>query len=83
MQVATGRDVKALGFDWRRLSRKAPDVLGKLEPHVTPWGEANRLLAGPYASREEARKAMNSLKELGIESFTYVSPEGQEIRSID
>jgi Flp pilus assembly protein TadD len=83
VQVATGRDVKALGFDWRRLSRKAPDVLGKLEPHVTPWGEANRLLAGPYASREEARKAMNSLKELGIESFTYVSPEGQEIRSID
>ena len=58
-------------------------MLGKLEPHVTPWGEANRLLAGPYASREEARKAMNSLKELGIESFTYVSPEGQEIRSID
>ncbi len=83
VQVATGRDVSALGFDWRRFSRKAPDVLGGLKPHVTPWGEANRLLAGPYASREDARKAMNSLKESGVDGFTYTSPQGEEIRPLD
>nr|WP_301332658.1 SPOR domain-containing protein [Parerythrobacter lacustris] len=82
VQVATGKDLRALGFDWRRFSGKAPDVLGKLKPNTTPWGEANRLLAGPYPSLQEARKALNLLKEKGIEGFTYTSPEGQEIKPL-
>ncbi len=79
VQVATGRDRDALKFDWRRISRKAPDVLSDLSPHVTSWGQSNRLLAGPYSSARAARNAMNSLKEDGVDSFTFTSPEGQEI----
>lgn len=82
VQIATGKDIKALGFDWRRFAGKAPDVLGKLKPQYTPWGEANRLLAGPYPSAQEARKALNSLKEKGVDGFTYTSPEGQEIKPL-
>lgn len=82
VQIATGKDLKALGFDWRRMSGKAPDVLGKLKPSTTPWGEANRLLAGPYPSLQDARKALNLLKEKGVDGFTYTSPEGQEIKPL-
>ncbi len=82
VQIATGKDLKALGFDWRRMSGKAPNVLGKLKPNTTPWGEANRLLAGPYPSLQEARKALNLLKEKGVDGFTYTSPEGQEIKPL-
>lgn len=82
VQIATGKDLKALGFDWRRMSGKAPDVLGKLKPSTTPWGEANRLLAGPYSSLQDARKALNLLKEKGVDGFTYTSPEGQEIKPL-
>lgn len=82
VQIATGKDLKALGFDWRRMSGKAPEVLGKLKPNTTPWGEANRLLAGPYPSLQDARKALNLLKEKGVEGFTYTSPEGQEIKPL-
>ncbi|GMN03192.1 tetratricopeptide repeat protein [Erythrobacter sp. MTPC3] len=82
VQVATGRNVSALVFDWRRLSRRAPDLLGDFTPHVTPWGQANRLLAGPVESREAARDLINALGEQGIDTFRYTSPEGAEIKEL-
>ncbi|MCK0099689.1 tetratricopeptide repeat protein [Qipengyuania sp. S6317L1] len=82
VQLATGRDVEALGFDWRRFSRSAPDLLGKFEPHVTPWGQANRLLAGPLENADAARRLVNDLAEKGLDAFTYTSPEGTEITEL-
>lgn len=82
VQVATGRNVKALGFDWRRISRSGGDTLARLQPHTTPWGEANRLLAGPVDSRDKAQTLVRELKAKGVDSFLYVSPEGEEIQAI-
>jgi hypothetical protein len=82
VQLATGKKVDALGFDWRRLSRTGGDVLGKLKPHTTPWGEAHRLLAGPVDSREKAQALVRELKAKGLDSFLYVSPEGEEIQPV-
>lgn len=82
VQVATGVDLKALAFDWRRMERKFPEQLGGFEPHTVKWGQANRLLAGPIASPGEARALVNALKAQGLDSFAYTSPEGQEITEI-
>ncbi len=82
VQVATGRDRAALRFDWRRFARTAPDQLGDLSPHVVAWGESNRLLAGPMANAGDARALVNALKDKGLDSFTYTSPEGQEIQEL-
>jgi len=82
VQVATGRDRSALRFDWRRFARQAPDVLGGNGPFVTPWGQANRLLAGPFSSQAEARRAVGALKEEGVDSFTFTSPQGQAIEPL-
>ncbi|MEP5937194.1 MAG: SPOR domain-containing protein [Erythrobacter sp.] len=82
VQVATGRDRTALRFDWRRMARNAPDLLGNLSPHVVRWGQANRLLAGPIDSQTAARDLVNALKAQGIDSFRYASPEGQEITEL-
>lgn len=79
VQIATGKDTSALRFDWRRINRKADGALDGKGPFVTPWGQSNRLLAGPYDSSRAARNVMNSLKEGGIDSFTFTSPEGQKI----
>lgn len=83
VQVATGKDRDALGFDWRRISRKADGKLADMGPFVTPWGEANRLLAGPYDSASDARALVNELKTLGIDSFPFTSDSGQEIEPLD
>ncbi|NMW30813.1 tetratricopeptide repeat protein [Altererythrobacter sp. RZ02] len=82
VQIATGKDRSALRFDWRRISRKADGDLEGKGPFVTPWGQSNRLLAGPYSTSKAARNAMNSLKENDIDSFTFTSPEGQEIEKL-
>jgi tetratricopeptide (TPR) repeat protein len=84
VQVATGRDRKALAFDWRRISRKVPDVLGskKVQPYVTNWGQTNRLLAGPFDDRKAAQNAVTELKADGIDSFMFVSAAGQEIEDL-
>ncbi len=82
VQLATGSDVEALSFDWRRFSRRAPELLGDFEPHVTPWGQANRLLAGPLENAAAARRLVNELANKGIETFTFTSPEGTEIKEL-
>lgn len=84
VQVATGRDRKALAFDWRRISRKAPAVLGEnakpaVKPYLAVWGQANRLLAGPYASEKAAQAAVTALKADGIDSFTFTSSTGEQV----
>ena len=82
VQLATGKNVSALGFDWRRLSRSGGDLLAKLKPYTTPWGEAHRLLAGPIDSRDKAQALVRELKAKGLDSFLYVSPEGEEIQPV-
>ena len=83
VQVATGRDTSALRFDWRRIARKADGLLDGKGPFVTPWVEANRLLSGPYESRDAARDVVNRLRALEIDSFPFSSDEGQEIAKLD
>lgn len=83
VQVATGKDVEAFKWDWRRISRKAPEVLGDFEPMTTPWVEANRLLAGPFKSEKAADEAVSKLRDLDVDSFTFTSEEGQEILPLD
>jgi Flp pilus assembly protein TadD len=82
VQVATGKDVKALAFDWRRIAKEGGAPLAKLKPHTTRWGEANRLLAGPVSSRDAAQALVRELKAKGLDTFLYVSPEGEEIQPV-
>ncbi|MBV7259330.1 tetratricopeptide repeat protein [Erythrobacter crassostreae] len=82
VQLATGRDVSALKFDWRRFTRKAPGLLDDFKPHVTPWGQATRLLAGPVDSRRAASELINALKQQGVDTFRFISPEGTEIKEL-
>lgn len=82
VQVATGKDLKALGFDWRRIAKSGGAPLAKLKPHTTRWGAANRLLAGPVDSRDKGEALVKELKAKGLDSFLYVSPEGEEIQPL-
>ena len=78
-QVATGRDVKALAFDWRRLQRDGGALLARRDPYTAKWGQTRRLLTGPYKSEDEADKAVAALKKKGIDAFEFTSDEGQEV----
>jgi cell division septation protein DedD len=40
------------------------------------------LLTGPFDSRDDARELVRSLRAQGFDSFTYSSPEGEEIEEL-
>ena len=80
VQVATGRDKGALGFDWKRMVKDAPDLFKGQRPRITTWGQSNRLLAGPFASQKEANAFLAGLKKQGITGgFIWTSPAGQVV----
>ncbi|RGP40050.1 hypothetical protein BPTFM16_00326 [Altererythrobacter insulae] len=82
VQMATGRDISRLRFDWRRMMRRAPELLDGREAYTTRWGQANRLLTGPFDTRDDARALVSDLRTQGFDSFSYTSPDGEEINII-
>lgn len=82
VQVATGSDQAALGFDWRRIRRQADGLLDQTEPHLAAWDGRTRLLAGPF-SAAEAQELVTALKAKGVDSFRFTSARGEEVRALD
>ncbi len=83
VQVATGQDVSAFRFDWRRLSRGANGALDGFTPYRASWNSTNRLLTGPFDSAGEAQRFVTRLAEEGIDAFRFTSAEGEEVTSLD
>lgn len=83
VQIATGRDTKALGFDWRRIKRSAGGLLDKSEPHIADWGQTNRLLVGPFPNAKEANEFVADLKKKNLDSFRFTSAQGEEVKPLD
>lgn len=83
VQIATGRDKAALGFDWRRLIKNDPAVFKGKKPFVTAWGQSNRLLAGPFGTQREASAFLAALKQAGVGGgFVWSSAAGQTVDAL-
>ncbi|MFM5953521.1 MAG: SPOR domain-containing protein [Novosphingobium sp.] len=83
VQVATGRDKAALGFDWRKMVKDNPAIFKGMKPYTTAWGQANRLLAGPFSSAKEANAFLAQLKKAGESgAFLWTSPAGQVVDTL-
>ena len=82
VQVATGQDISALVFDWRRISRKAPELLGEREGYTASWGQTNRLVTGPLPSVKAANDLVSALKEAGVDSFRFTSAAGEAVTAL-
>ena len=83
VQVATGRDKKALAFDWNRMIKADPAVFKARKGHVSAWGQTNRLLTGPFESEAAAKSFMAQLKKAGVDgAFLWTSPAGQAVDAL-
>lgn len=78
LQIGVGQNRGLLRNDWRLKYRKF-DVLKDKGPFVTPMGQTNRLLAGPFDNQAQAREALNALAAEDVDSFIWTSAEGQQI----
>ena len=83
MQLATGRDKTALGYDWRRMARESESVFKGKRPLVSSWGQTNRLLTGPFESEAAAGAFLTQLRRNDIEgAFMWTSPAGQVVDAL-
>lgn len=83
VQVATGQDISAFRFDWRRLSRSADGALDGFTAHRVRWNRTNRLVTGPFDSAGDAQRFVTRLAQEGIDAFRFTSAEGEEVVPLD
>lgn len=83
VQVATGRNKQALGFDWRRMVKADAAVFRARKPFVTAWGQTNRLLTGPFETEAAANAFLTQLRRADIDgAFLWTSPAGQIVDAL-
>lgn len=83
IQVATGRNKQALGFDWRRMTKDAAALFRARKPYVTAWGQTNRLLTGPFETEAAANAFLAQLRRADIDgAFLWTSPAGQVVDAL-
>ncbi len=82
VQVATGRKIDALAFDWRRISKEGGAAFGKFKPHTARWGQTNRLVVGPLKDRDAAQAMVRDLKKKGLDTFLFESDEGEAVQPL-
>jgi tetratricopeptide (TPR) repeat protein len=83
VQLATGRHKQALGFDWRRMTKDDAAVFRARKPHVTAWGQTNRLLTGPFETEAAANAFLAQLRRADVDgAFLWTSPAGQIVDAL-
>jgi hypothetical protein len=79
VQVAAGRDRKALAFDWRKMVKADPAVFKGKTPFVMDWGQTNRLMTGPFTTAKAAAAFISELKKAGVSGAFPVSTDAGEV----
>lgn len=83
VQVATGRNKKALAFDWRKLARDEAALFKGRKAFTSNWGQTNRLLTGPFETSAQANAFVTQLKKAGVDgTFLWSSPAGQVVDAL-
>jgi len=82
VQVATGQDVAKFRWDWQRKVREAGGLLDGRDAFFAAWGATNRLLTGPFPTEEDAQEFVTQLKAGGVDSFIFVSTNGERVMPI-
>jgi Flp pilus assembly protein TadD len=83
VQLATGRDKAALAYDWRRMARQVEVAFKGRRPSTSTWGQANRLLVGPFESEAAAGSFLAQLRRANVDgAFVWTSPAGQVVDAL-
>jgi Flp pilus assembly protein TadD len=78
VQVAGGATEDDLPKAWAAARAKAPLLKGR-QGYTTPLRATNRVLTGPFKTRDEAQDFVNKLAGGGMSSFVFESAAGQKI----
>lgn len=79
VQIATGRDKKALAFDMRNFRKKYGDVLKGENAWTSTWGSTNRLVVGPFSTQAKAKAFDSAYRKAGGDGYVWESTQGLEV----
>lgn len=82
VQVATGADVTALGFDCRRLARQHSASFEGQSCASAAWNRTRRLVVGPFRNAAAARAWLSAYSAAGGDGFVWNSDAGEEVAPI-
>jgi Flp pilus assembly protein TadD len=82
VQLGIGDDEDALPGEYQRLKAKAGKLLAARAAWTAPMGETNRILVGPFASRDAAQNFVNDLAEKKLRAFAWTSPAGEKVAKL-
>jgi tetratricopeptide (TPR) repeat protein len=81
VQIATG-DAGALGFDYRKWSKKSAELFKGQSGWTSAWGKTSRLLVGPFADLKTAKKWEADFKKSGGDGFMWKSENGVVVTAL-
>lgn len=81
VQIATG-DANALGFDYRKWSKKSADLFKGQSGWTSAWGKTSRLLVGPFVDQKTAKKWEADFKKAGGDGFMWKSENGLAVTAL-
>ena len=80
VQLAASRDKPGLAGDFRRFARAEPELFKGRKGFTSAWGQATRLLTGPFPTEKAAVALLAQLKKAGVsDGFVWTSPAGQVV----
>ncbi|MEQ1687411.1 MAG: hypothetical protein ABL874_02435, partial [Sphingopyxis sp.] len=82
VQVATGSDATALGYDCRRLARAHAASFAGQNCATAVWNRTRRLVVGPFRSAAAARTWLAAYSRDGGTGFVWASEVGQEVTPV-
>lgn len=82
VQIATGSNLNALKFDYRRLTKKHPDMFKGQKGWTSPWGQTRRMVVGPFDDFKAAKAFEADYRKDGGDGFAWASADGVEVNEL-
>jgi len=82
VQIATGSNLNALKFDYRRLTKKHPDLFKGQKGWTSPWGQTRRMVIGPFDDFKAAKAFEADYRKDGGDGFAWASADGVEVNEL-
>ncbi|WP_339694283.1 SPOR domain-containing protein [uncultured Parasphingorhabdus sp.] len=82
VQIATGSNLDALKFDYRRMTKKQPELFKNQKAWTSPWGQTRRLVIGPFDDFKAAKAFEADYRKDGGDGFAWASADGVEVNEL-
>jgi len=83
VQIASGSYKPDLDKEWDKQKNRYGKQLSGRSPWTTPYKSTNRLLIGPFASKDAAQDFVNEAREHGLSCFPVTTSSGERVERLN